>query len=75
MVNVTNRHRDQALDVTIEAEDKRLDGDFQVFEVNGPDIKSENDFGKMTVKTTEQKSLSGNGRTLKYSARRTPTLC
>jgi len=68
VVNVTNRHRDQALDVTIEAEDKRLDGDFQVFLVNGPDIKSENDFDKVTVKTTEQKSLSGNGRSFKYSA-------
>jgi alpha-N-arabinofuranosidase len=68
VVNITNRHRDQALDVIIETEDKRLDGDFQVFEVNGPDIKSENDFDKVTVKTTEQKSLSGNGRSLKYSA-------
>jgi alpha-L-arabinofuranosidase len=54
--------------VIIETEDKRLDGDFQVFEVNGPDIKAENDFDKVTVKTTEQKSLSGNGRSLKYSA-------
>jgi alpha-L-arabinofuranosidase len=68
VVNMTNRHRDQALDVILEAEDKRLDGDFQVFEVNGPDIKTENNFDKATVKTTEQKSLTGNGRTLKYSA-------
>ena len=68
VVNITNRHRDQALDVTIEAEDKRLAGDFQVFLVNGPDIKSENDFDKVSVKTAEQKSLSGNGRSLKYSA-------
>jgi alpha-N-arabinofuranosidase len=68
VVNITNRHRDQPLDVIIETEDKRLDGDFQVFEVNGPYIKAENDFDKVTVKTTEQKSLNGNGRSLKYSA-------
>jgi alpha-N-arabinofuranosidase len=67
VLNVTNRHREQALDVVFESEDKRFDGDFQVFEVNGPDIKAENNFDGTTVKTSQQKSLTGNGKSLKYT--------
>jgi alpha-N-arabinofuranosidase len=65
VLNVTNRHRDQSLDVVFEAEDKQFSGDFEVAEVNGPDIKSENTFGKTTVKTTQQKPVQATGRTLK----------
>jgi alpha-N-arabinofuranosidase len=67
VLNVTNRNREQALDVVFESEDKRFDGEFQVFEVNGPDIKAENNFDSNTVKTTQQKSLTGNGKLLKYT--------
>jgi alpha-N-arabinofuranosidase len=65
VLNVTNRHRDEPLDATFELENKRFSGDLQVFEVNGPDIKSENNFDSSTVKTTT-KSVSANGTTLKY---------
>jgi alpha-N-arabinofuranosidase len=68
VLNVTNRHREQALDVVFEAEDKRFDGEFEVFEVNGPDIKAENNFDKTAVKTVQQKSLGGDGKSLKYRA-------
>ena len=37
-----------------------------VSEVNGPDIKSENDFGKTTVKAVE-KSATADGRKLRYT--------
>ena len=67
VLNVTNRHRDQALDAVFEAEDKSFVGEFQVFEVNGPDIKAENDFDKTTVKTTQRTSVTGTGKTLKYT--------
>ena len=65
VLNVTNRHRDSALDATFELEDKRFSGDLQVFEVNGPDIKAENNFDQTTVKPAT-KSASANGTTLKY---------
>jgi len=58
--------RTTKIDVTIEAEDKRLDGDFQVFLVNGPDIKAENDFGSTKVKATER-SVPASGATLTYT--------
>jgi alpha-L-arabinofuranosidase len=65
VLNVTNRHREQPLDAVFEAEGKRFNGDIQVFEVNGPDIKTENTFDASPVKTV-QKSVTANGATLKY---------
>ncbi len=65
VLNVVNRHRDQPLPVTFELEDKQFAGSFQASEVNGPDIKSENNFGQSLVKTT-QKSAPANGARLRY---------
>lgn len=67
VLNVTNRHRDRPLDVAFEAEDKRFSGDFQVSVVNGPDIKSKNDFGITNVETKPGKSSSASGTVLKYT--------
>jgi alpha-N-arabinofuranosidase len=67
VLNVTNRHRDQPLDAVFEAADKKFGGEFQVYEVNGPDIKSENTFDKTTVKTTRPKAIAGSGSMLKYT--------
>jgi alpha-N-arabinofuranosidase len=66
VVNVVNRHRDQAIETAFELEDKQFSGSIAVSEVNGTDIKSENDFDKTTVKTVER-SLTASGRTLRYS--------
>lgn len=67
VVNVTNRHRDQPMQATIELADKQFNGEFEVYEVNGPDIKTENNFDSATVKTTRQKSLTASGTSLKCS--------
>jgi alpha-N-arabinofuranosidase len=67
VLNVTNRHREQAIDAMVELEDKHFSGDFDVYEVNGPDIKAENNFNTTTVKTTRQKPVAANGTSLKYS--------
>jgi alpha-L-arabinofuranosidase len=66
VLNLTNRHRDQPLDVVVELEDKRFAGEVEAYEVNGPDIKSENNFGSALVKTT-RKQASASGNTLKYT--------
>jgi alpha-N-arabinofuranosidase len=66
VLNVVNRHRDQAIETEFEAQDKQFAGPVAVSEVNGPDIKAENDFNKTTVKTVE-KSASADGRKLRYS--------
>ncbi|HEY2012133.1 MAG TPA: alpha-L-arabinofuranosidase C-terminal domain-containing protein [Bryobacteraceae bacterium] len=49
VLNVVNRHKDQAIAVEIEAEDKTFSGEVKITEVNGPDIKAENDFGSSKV--------------------------
>ena len=66
VLNVVNRHRDQAIEAEVEAQDKQFAGSVAVSEVNGPDIKSENDFNKTLVKTVER-SVTGDGHRLRYS--------
>jgi len=48
---VVNRNKDKAITTDLISQEGKFSGDFEVFEVNGPDIKSENDFGKTTVQT------------------------
>ena len=63
---MVNRHRDQAIETEFEFEDKQFVGAVAVTEVNGPDIKAENDFAKTTVKPVEP-SVAADGRKLRYS--------
>jgi alpha-L-arabinofuranosidase len=66
VINVVNRHRDQAIEAEVETQDKQFAGTVAVSEVNGPDIKAENDFGKTVVKTVT-KSAAADGHRLRYS--------
>jgi alpha-N-arabinofuranosidase len=66
VLNVVNRHQTESLPATFELEDKKFSGTFQVSEVNGPDIKSENNFGSTVVKTTT-KGAEASGTRLRYS--------
>jgi alpha-L-arabinofuranosidase len=66
VLNVVNRHQDQAIAVDFEAEAGGFSGDFEVAEVNGPDIKAENNFDSIKVKAT-RKTISGSGKRLTYT--------
>ncbi len=65
-LNVVNRHRTESIAVALELEDKQFSGPVEIFEVNGPDIKSENDFGKTTVKAVKR-TEPAEGRKLMVS--------
>jgi alpha-N-arabinofuranosidase len=65
VVNAVNRHRDQALEVDFEIQDKRFAGPVEAVEVNGPDIKSENDFDRTTVQPAAR-SATAEGPRLRY---------
>jgi alpha-L-arabinofuranosidase len=65
-LNVVNRHQDQAMDVAVMLEDKSFSGPITVSEVNGPDIKAMNDFGKKLV-GVQSKTISASGGSLTYS--------
>jgi alpha-N-arabinofuranosidase len=64
VLNLVNRHRDQPIDLVVEAEDKQFSGPVSISEVNGPDIKAENDFDKATVKATDR-SATSDGKTMR----------
>jgi alpha-L-arabinofuranosidase len=67
VLNVVNRHETQPIEITFEAEDKQFSGPVSVSEVNGPDIKAENDFGKTTVQVAGR-SATPEGRNLRFRA-------
>jgi alpha-N-arabinofuranosidase len=50
VLNVVNRSKDQALGADVVLEDKQFSGEVTISEVNGPDIKAENDFNSTKVK-------------------------
>jgi len=64
VLNAVNRHRDQPLETDFVIEDKQFSGPVQVSEVNGPDIKSENNFDATSVKAVER-TASADGRKLR----------
>jgi alpha-N-arabinofuranosidase len=66
ILNVTNRHPSQAVAADINLADKQFSGAVTVMEVNGPDIKAENDFNATRVKTV-QKTVSAQGKSFAYS--------
>ncbi len=67
MIAVVNRHKDEAITTDIIAQTREFTGQMEVYEVNGPDIKAKNDFGKTNVKTKQLKNIKANGETVTYS--------
>ena len=63
--NVVNRHLDQEIEADIEAEDQQFAPSAQVSVVNGPDLKTENDFGSQKIKTVTTTENLGGGK-LRY---------
>jgi alpha-N-arabinofuranosidase len=66
VLNVVNRHQSESLATDIALEDKQFAGPVEIAEVNGPDIKSQNDFGVTNVKTV-RRTTKAQGRSLTYS--------
>src|SRR5579871_1332321 len=66
VVNVVNRHRDQPVQTELELEDKQFSGPIEATEVNGPDIKAENNFDGASVKPV-QRSTTAQAKVLRYT--------
>jgi len=64
---VVNRDKDKSIQTDIISQTGDFSGNVRVFEVNGPDIKSANDFGKEPVKTVNKPDIKAKGSTLTYS--------
>lgn len=64
---VTNRNKDEGITTDIISQNGVFNGSFKVVEVNGPGIKSGNDFGTETVKSTEKPAITATGNKITYS--------
>lgn len=62
VLNVVNRHQTQPIETEFLAQDKRFAPMVEATEVNGPDIKSENDFGKEVVRPVARTVTAEPGR-------------
>jgi alpha-N-arabinofuranosidase len=67
IVNVVNRHLEDAIATDIIAQEGLLRGPFEVYEVNGPDVKAENDFAREQVTTVRKGDVDASGAELTYT--------
>lgn len=64
---VVNRHLEEPITTDILCQTGQFDGNFEVYEVNGPDIKTMNDFGKETVQSVRKEELRARGELIEYT--------
>ncbi|MBN2519230.1 MAG: alpha-N-arabinofuranosidase, partial [Bacteroidales bacterium] len=67
IICVINRHKDEAITTDIICQTGEFSGKFEVYEVNGPDIKSENNFNIENVKTVNKPSIDAKGSIINYA--------
>jgi alpha-N-arabinofuranosidase len=65
-LQVVNRHQTDALEAEIICQEGRFAGELAVYEVNGPDIKTENNFESEPVQTKRQPSVRADDGSLSY---------
>jgi len=66
-IAVVNRHKDKAIATDIILQEGSFNGNLSVFEVNGPDIKAQNDFNSERVTTSKKPAISAKGQKFTYS--------
>lgn len=64
---VVNRHMDEPVTTEIISQKGSFQGSFQVYEVNGPDIKTMNDFGSEPVQTIQKEDVRARGESVTYT--------
>jgi len=67
IICVLNRHKEKAISTDIISQTGSFSGSFEVYEINGPDIKAQNDFSKELVKTVEKPEIKAKGNQINYS--------
>jgi len=66
VLNAVNRHQDSPIEVEFAAQDRPFRGTWEIAEVNGPNIKAQNDFGVTKVET-KHKKFEANGNVMRYT--------
>ncbi len=67
VIAVVNRNKDEAITTDIISQQGNFTGRFEVYEVNGPDIKAVNDFGVENVKTDRKDDIRVRGEQMTYT--------
>lgn len=67
IINVVNRHKDKAITTDVISQSGDFDGKIEVYEVNGPDVKATNTFGRTEVQTEQKDAVKAKGNVLTYS--------
>jgi alpha-N-arabinofuranosidase len=66
-INVVNRHLDQIINAEILSQHGSFTGQFEVYEVNGPEVKAGNDFDRQLVTTVQKPSFQASGHSFEYA--------
>ncbi len=64
---VVNRNKDEAIATEIISQNGSFADKLEVYEFNGPNLKSENNFDKIEVKTSKKPSVKPNGNKITYT--------
>ena len=67
IICVVNRNKDKAITTDILCQSGEFTGELQISEVNGPDIKSKNDFNSTLVKTVTKPAVKAKGSKITYA--------
>jgi alpha-N-arabinofuranosidase len=64
---VVNRNKEKAITTDIICQTGEFGGNVEVFEINGPDVKAENNFDQELVKTTSKQPVKTKGAFINYT--------
>ncbi len=67
VINVVNRHKENAITADIISQTGEFSGNFEIYEVNGPNVKARNDFDQTEVQTQQKESIEADGTQITYS--------
>ena len=67
IINVVNRHRDRDITTDLISQTGMFEGPFEVHEINGPDVKTRNNFEEQPVQTEQLDDVQGNGESFTYT--------
>jgi alpha-L-arabinofuranosidase len=67
IINVVNRNKDKSITTDIISQSGNFDGELNIIEVNGPDVKANNDFGITTVESKSKPGVKAKANILTYS--------
>lgn len=67
IINVVNRHKDEAITTDIISQEGEFEGSVEIYEVNGPNVKARNDFGKTEVESKKLSPVKVKGEVFTYT--------